>query len=110
VTSELAVQVRDILTAALDLPPASRLSFVQHASGNDQAVVDEVMRLLHLHDDLETLDVGGDDRFIGARVGAYEVVRLLGVGGMGAPYLARRPMDRFSAMSSSNHRHGAGVR
>ncbi len=37
----------------------------------------------------------GEDDFVGAAVGAYQVIRLLGAGGMGRAYLARRADGSF---------------
>jgi len=99
-------QIKGIFQAAFELPPAERQAYVGRACAGDGELRAEVESLLASMDDAEFLSGAageyvpgalGDeswDRNIGRRVGAYQMVRLIGEGGMGAVYLAERA-DEF---------------
>jgi tetratricopeptide (TPR) repeat protein len=97
VNRESAERIRHLFTAALDHPAESRLAFVRGESGNDAALSENVAQLLALHEQMEALELSSTDvdRIIGTQVGPYEIVRLLGAGGMGRVYLARRADGLF---------------
>lgn len=100
--------VKEVLLEALSLPPAARRDYLAGA-GVTAEVRSEVESLLALEEEAEgfmSLPAGefSGDFFargetaggtVGQRVGAYEIVSELGVGGMGAVYLARRADGKF---------------
>ena len=97
-------QVGELFEAALDLDPAERAAYLQHACAGDDALYHEVSALLdedrHTHslldgvafDALSLLDDLSDE---GKKIGPYVLVRRLGTGGMGAVYLAERSDGAF---------------
>jgi eukaryotic-like serine/threonine-protein kinase len=95
-------QIKQIFQAAFELPREERPIYVERACGGDQELRAEVESLLLSTEDEDFLsgaaagyvpDALADeawDRNIGHRVGDYEILRLIGEGGMGAVYLAER--------------------
>ncbi|HEY4099512.1 MAG TPA: serine/threonine-protein kinase [Gemmatimonadales bacterium] len=103
-------RVQALFHEALSLPAPEREAFLDAQSGGDRSLVDEVTALLQedAREDL-LLDRGVGaiaGEMIGRRdvdppdaVGPYRIVRLLGEGGMGVVYLARRDdLDTFAAI------------
>jgi serine/threonine-protein kinase len=93
------LRVREVFDLALDQPPEARAAFVAGVAGSDHALAREVNALLaaleHARATLEqpaaklmsgALGDRDEAQLIGRRVGAYDVVRLVGYGGMGAVY------------------------
>ncbi len=92
---------------ALERPAADRPAFLEARAAGDRVLQVEVLELIRAHERAEAgfkspvsasalIDaVTGEDRWIGRRVGAWQVVRLVGVGGMGAVYEAVRADDQF---------------
>ena len=88
-------KAKEIFNSALELSPELRGAYVDEKCGSDPDLLREVDQLLHSYDS-EFLEGSPDgDRTeklgrmsAGDRVGHYEIVRLLGVGGMGEVYLA----------------------
>jgi len=93
---------RDLFEAALAVPPSDRAAFLDHAC-EDAAVRQHVEALLSAHDHASTSFLEGSaleltaspGAFAGRRIGAYELVRELGRGGMGVVYLAVRADDAY---------------
>src|SRR5690348_7311782 len=102
-------QVKSIVADAIALDRAQRPAFVAAACQDDDDLRREVESLLESHDDggdlfesspfssinadnALTEDVGS---YIGTRIGAYELVRELGRGGMGTVFLAVRADREF---------------
>ncbi len=99
-TPERWQQVKQIFHAALEREPGARTAFIGEACGDDRALRSEIESLISSHEedgsfiDSPALGSAGllDDAppalKAGARLGAYEIVRPLGRGGMGEVYLA----------------------
>lgn len=98
-------RVRELFDAALEIPTGERHAFIARATGDDSTIGEEVKSLLAALDrGAETwesphaslLAATADDRStVGARIGAYEIVRLIGYGGMGAVFEGVRADDQF---------------
>lgn len=100
-------QVKNIFFEVLEQPEAEKESFLSQACGNDLKIKKEVEDLLAAHFESESFietpvfeiasifkssDTGAE----GKRFGHYKIVREIGVGGMGAVYLATRDDGEFS--------------
>jgi serine/threonine protein kinase/Tfp pilus assembly protein PilF len=97
---------------ALDKDPSDRTAFVTESCGGDEAVLREVQSLLLCDADAETfleqpaIDMvpksssdPQDNTLVGRRLSHYQVLSLLGAGGMGEVYLAHDPrLDRMVAL------------
>src|SRR6187401_61809 len=106
-------RIKEIASGALEEPPASRAAFLaKHCGGEDEALrreaeslVDSAVKATDLYETptilidsaQATLEVLAEQETsrVGERIGAYRIVRQLGVGGMGAAYLAVRADDAF---------------
>ena len=93
--------------AALEIPAVNREEWLRGLAARDASLAAQVRRLLSAHeqtgrelespvsaDALQFLDPTWD-RWIGARVGAWEITRLIGAGGMGTVYEASRADDQY---------------
>lgn len=111
--------LRPVLDAALDLDDAAREAYIDELRRRDPAQVEPLLRMLLRQHDSALLDQPAaalaadelmtqtqevhrefessarEDRHLGQRVGAFELVRLLGAGGMGRVYLAERVQGGF---------------
>ena len=100
-------RARELFHACVDLPGPARTAFLDRKCADDPGVKSEVQSLLAVADaagdfleqpavalaaSLEPLD---PDPWPGRRVGAYEIVALLGQGGMGEVYRAHRADQQF---------------
>jgi Tol biopolymer transport system component/predicted Ser/Thr protein kinase len=99
--SEQYQNVGHLYHAALDLPRENRSAFLDGACEGDQELRQEVHSLLEAHDDAgafierPALDAAAqwiarqeEADTLSGRIGAYEVLSLIGRGGMGEVYLA----------------------
>ena len=98
-------RIEDLFFAALDLEPAARSAFLEEACGDDSALREELESLLE--SSKETLDFAreavvqvvqqeaAEGESVGRRIGAYELLSVLGKGGMGTVYLAARADDLY---------------
>src|SRR5258707_15604710 len=95
-TPERWQQVKEILHGALQKRPGERSDFLGQACLTDPSLRLEVESLLGSSPDVaeDFLKSAPSERVWlaqGARLGSYEVISLLGVGGMGEVYRARDP-------------------
>lgn len=98
-------QVKEVVGSALECADAAeRAAFLAQACAGDTSLRREVESLLsHAADDrldacAEDLSVGGFETAgegLQQRLGAYQIERELGRGGMGAVYLATRADEQF---------------
>jgi serine/threonine protein kinase len=107
-TREQYQRVKEIFHAASERQPETRAAFIVEACAGDDLMVREVESLLDFQSHSEkfieksAFEVGArlitadhDETFKGRRVGQYQLIRELGIGGMGAVYLAERADDQF---------------
>ena len=104
--------VKHIHQCALDRDPSERAAFVDESCGGDETLRREVQSLLKYATEAESflerpaVDVAptgpsapGETALVGRTVSHYQVLSLLGAGGMGEVYLARDPrLDRTVAL------------
>lgn len=107
-TPERWQEVKDVLATALDLPGTVREAFLDQRCSDDKSLREEVELLLaqqHLTSEFLTKSFLGEAaasylyegaaQWIGRRVGAYQIVEQIGVGGMGEVYRAFRADDQY---------------
>src|SRR5262245_17334155 len=91
-----------LVDEALERSPEKRASFLDHACAGDDELRREVESLLEAHSHPESflgtpamnvvargLVSEKQTNLVGKRLGTYEVISVLGAGGMGEVYLAR---------------------
>jgi serine/threonine protein kinase/Tol biopolymer transport system component len=111
-TPERYKQIGEAYHAALDLAPAERASFLDRICAGDPGLRREVESLIASHERAgdffvapalavaaEMLAKDGADDLIGQAVGRYQILSLVGAGGMGRVYLAEdRELGRRVAL------------
>ena len=98
-TPEYFERLQELFEKALERPPEERDDFIRSAAPDDEKLRSEVNALLAAHysdDGRLSGPVVTNDEWIGKKVGSYEIIRLIGVGGMGAVYEGRRADDQFN--------------
>src|SRR5688500_9220666 len=97
-------QVRSILEAALDLPPANRIAFLDEQCGGDTALRREVESLMAA-DDVAGSFLDSTPAAVAPprRIGDYEILSEVARGGFGRAYAAGQPRrDRVGAVKEMN--------
>ena len=85
-TPERWQQIEKLYHAALECKPSQRSAFLDQACQGDEGLRREVDSLLDLEG--KAMAEIRAQSLIGKRLGAYQIVSLMGVGGMGEVYLA----------------------
>ena len=98
-------KVKELFSAAVELPPGERRSFIEREAGGDALLINEVCGLLESDEEAEdfienpavavTQLVRDETALAGKKIGSYLIEREIGRGGMGAVYLARRADEHF---------------
>jgi serine/threonine protein kinase/tetratricopeptide (TPR) repeat protein len=107
-TPERWQRVKELLGPALELDPAERAEYLDQACGSDPTLRPELERLLaaeqkagpdFLNDPAIPNELfpelQPDDHWIGRRLGPYQIVKEIGIGGMGEVYRAVRADDEY---------------
>ena len=112
-TPERWQHVKQVLATVLELPPVERLPYLDHSYATDASLRNDLEPLLASEQRLKDqfLDqanlaaaaatlvsplISPDENFwVGRRVGPYQVVEQIGVGGMGEVYRAFRADDQY---------------
>jgi Tol biopolymer transport system component/predicted Ser/Thr protein kinase len=102
VTPERWQRIDEVLEAALERGPTRWAAFLDEACAEDEELRREVESLLRAHEQAGSFIegppaeaagelLGGNDAglLVGRKLGHYEIIALLGTGGMGEVYLAR---------------------
>ena len=87
---ELWPAVESALAGALEVPEAERREWLARACA-DSEIRAEVEALLGVYTRAEGFLSGAHGLLTGARLGPYDIVELIGAGGMGEVYRARDP-------------------
>ncbi len=106
-TPERWQQVKGVLQQVLEIPPPHRAAFLSQACDGDESLRLEVESLLMNEEAgaegfLETplwtsavFEAALSDSWVGRRIGAYEIVDLMGEGGMGSVYRGVRADKQY---------------
>jgi non-specific serine/threonine protein kinase/serine/threonine-protein kinase len=107
-TGERWARVKELFDAAVDLDASQRAAFLEKECGDDEALRHEVESLLKSDEqtggfiEQPAFAIPGDlfpddteEPLAGRQFGAYEVIREIGRGGLGAVYLAARSDDEY---------------
>ena len=100
-TPERWHRIKELFESALERPPEKRYAFLDHACDGDEFLRKEVESLITAHEqtgsfiDSPAYELGAElltanhaELAVGQRIAHYEILALLGAGGMGEVYLA----------------------
>jgi serine/threonine-protein kinase len=116
-TPEAIRRIRQLFDAVIDLPASEQIAAVDRLAGDDTQLRDAVVGLIatlaatkevyaapfNLREHLATSDPGPLE---GTRLGPYDIVRLVGAGGMGTVYEAVRADDQYRQRVAIKLVHG----
>ena len=106
--AERWARVKELFEAAVDLDPNQRAAFLEKECGGDEALRSEIESLLKSDEQTggfieqpafaiprDLFPDNVEEPFVGRQFGAYQVIREIGRGGLGAVYLAARADDEY---------------
>lgn len=114
-TPDRIAKLQSLFERALELPEDEREAFLLQETRGDRPLCDEVLALLGAHASAATLNrplelsgdgAAEDPRWLGRRIGAWRVTRLVGAGGMGTVYEAERADEQFQKRAAVKFLHG----
>jgi len=89
-------QMKGLFATALEREPAQRSEFLREVCGQDEALRAELEQLLLSYEANKSVsDEPPQETAAKQKIGQYQLVRQIGVGGMGAVYLAVRADETF---------------
>ncbi|HET9407500.1 MAG TPA: protein kinase [Candidatus Sulfotelmatobacter sp.] len=90
-------QMKGLFATALEKEPSKRTEFLREACGQDDELRAELENLLVSYEANKSISdqPAVESRVINQKIGPYQLVRQIGVGGMGAVYLALRADEAF---------------
>ena len=95
-------RLKQLFDQAIQLEPGQRKSFARDNCDGDEALLEQLLRLIESHDSetqLSGIVQDAAQQFEAAQppetIGAYQIIDLLGHGGMGTVYLAERSDQQF---------------
>ena len=101
-------QINTALNAALEMTPERRSAYIDEISAKDSELRGELLSLLAAHDQagdaflntpaagIEQFDkLKGPDPWVGKHIGPYQLIEVIGSGGMGEVYRAVRADDEY---------------
>jgi serine/threonine protein kinase len=103
-TAERFRQIRNVFDAAMEQNDSERAAWLANACQGDELLLAEVNGLLQQHQKRSGMldapaagiaELAAAQRLEGRRLGAWEILREIGRGGMGVVYLARRADGAF---------------
>ena len=80
----------------MEQPTGERAAYLDRVTGEDTELRQEVRELIDVLDATEPASAVTGDRLVGTRLGPYDIVRLIGRGGMGAVYEGVRADDSYN--------------
>ena len=97
-TPERWEQMKGLFASALERSPDDRSEFLRKACGSDEGLLAELEQLLSSYESNKSIsdEPPSGDGLTEQKIGSYRIVRQIGVGGMGAVFLAVRADDAFS--------------
>lgn len=101
------LRLKELFNEAMDADELDMQAFLARVEEEDPGLRTELEVMLYTHDESQALAIEGRllseedspyseaEDMVGTRVGAYEIEKLIGTGGMGEVFLARRADGRF---------------